>query len=389
MNNHSPTFAANAAPGSAAHVPQESYHTENPSAFYYGPKFFGYGLSQRGSSHIENNLPCQDFNALRIVKTATHQFLVAIVADGLGSCVMSHEGSRAAVQTVAEHCEHALRQCTAPTDQQIQEILRDAFSMAWNAIENHASALNQIPFSFYTTLTATVYDGTKLHIGHIGDGGVVAVFRNNSIAMVTQRHKGDTANSVYPLQSGENNWQFFTVDKPVIGYAVATDGVLDHFVPPDNYSDLIYEPFLTRFLFRKISGVGKLKESFVELDRFLSSQEYRSHVIDDITLFIVGNTAALRNARPPAFDEKRWFAKVCAAQAAMQDKSNTGAPPQAESCSERRKKYRPPLKRFAALHHTLYEYFIGGSRSSGKYASQNKDHRHRKKRITKEGEDTL
>lgn len=325
---------------------------------YFSSRFFSYGLSQQGSSHIERGVPCQDANGMRIVQKRRGQYLIAAAADGLGSCVLSHEGSQTAVQTAISHCVAGLQRYAAPTDQEILELLRQSFSLAWDSIEARAMEMNQLPFSYYTTLTVTVYDGAKLHIGHIGDGGVVALDTSGTISLVTKRHKGESASSVYPLQSGEANWQFLTVEKPVAGYAVATDGVLDSFVRYESYANLVYEPFVTGFLFNGIDSKWRVVDAFNEMDEFLRSPEYRNLVSDDITLLIVGNTGMLYGKKPPAFDLVGWDARARGEEACKQEQQK-----QPQQTSTKKHTVRRPFRMLKKV----YDYFAGSFIRKKKY----------------------
>lgn len=355
MNDRSPLQTTIPAAAGVVDANQDSAQVLSANATggsFYSPTFFGYGFSQQGSSHIEGGIPCQDANAVRIVSSKAGQHVITAIADGLGSCVMSHAGSLTAVLTATSHCENALKSSNMLSDQEILAEMKTAFSKAWDAIEEQAMAMNQLPFSFYTTLTLTIYDGEKLHIGHIGDGGVVAMFRSGRIALVTKRNKGDTATSVYPLQSGEDNWQFFTLKEPVIGFAAATDGVLDSFVKSETYGNLVYEPFLTDFLFRYITTEQQAMDAARQMDAFLQSKDFREYVHDDITLFVIGNTGVLRKRKAPVFDQEKWDEKVRAVSAELQARMNQS--PSAQTLAQKKSAYPNLLKR-------LYDYFVGGS----------------------------
>ena len=280
------------------------FSANSTGGVYYSPEIFCCGLSQQGSSHITHGTPCQDSNGLRVVLTEQNHYLITAVADGLGSCILSHEGSRTAVDAALAHCESVLSSDELSGDQQMLEMIRQSFCLAWDAIEAQAAERNQLPFSFNTTLTLTVYDGQKLHIGHIGDGGVVALFHDGAISLVTKRHNGKSAHSVYPLQSGEDNWQFLTLEESVHGFAISTDGVLDSFVQSEQNNSTVWEPFLTDLLYQNIGSSQDVQCLISQLGSFLSSEDYRARVSDDITLFVVGNTTALFGKKADASDEE-------------------------------------------------------------------------------------
>lgn len=279
----------------------------NATALYcFNNRFFYYGGSARGTSHKAQGTPCQDANYARIVTVDKTPWLIAAIADGVGSCILSHIGSAVAVKTAVEYCA---AQLTLPNPDFLS-IIRGSFYEAQDAVEEKAEEMKQLPFSFCSTLTLAIYDGKTLHFGHAGDDGLVALPQSGKITMVTQRHKGETANSVFPLQAGAEYWQIATVEEPVDGFALATDGVLDSFVCNQHLDNMVNEPFFTDLLFRDIRSEGDLERAMTYMDTLLNSTEYRKRVSDDLTLVIVGNTKAMQGRTPPPFDVAAWNARL-------------------------------------------------------------------------------
>ena len=221
----------------------------NESVVYFlSDPFFAYGCTLRGTSHLESEMPCQDYSDLCRIRAGGRLYLLSAIADGVGSCACSNEGSSAAVQAALDYCARYLPRLNPRNDQTILSLLRDSFRYAWRAVERQADETGRPHFNFCTTLTLCVYDGDRGYIGHIGDDGVVALYRRGGrIALATRRDKGDTANSVIPLQAGEKNWHFFATEECADGFLLATDGVLDSFVTSARYETMVYEPFMTPF----------------------------------------------------------------------------------------------------------------------------------------------
>ena len=268
---------------------------------------FVYGITMRGEYHRRGGTPCQDCSAVRLVKAGEKELLFLAVADGVGSCVQSHLGSATAVEVLAEHCAQGLSGEREPEGAAILELLRTGFDLAWQRIEKLADEMKQLPFSYFTTLTGAVYDGERLWLGHIGDDGAVILPREEGpMRLATTRHKGERANSVFPLQSGAENWQFLEVDGAINGFALATDGVLDSFVLPDACGGLVFEPFLSSFFYRTLERQADGVHALEELAEVLRSEEFLDRVGDDVTLLLVGNAAALKGRTPPAFDPEEW-----------------------------------------------------------------------------------
>lgn len=278
--------------------------------------WFAYGCSLQGESHRRTDTPCQDFCGAKTVYRNGKAYLIAAVADGVGSCQLSHLGARAAVRKVIRSCAHGLAAAETVSDQAMEQLLREGFRAAQELVEDMAERLQQLTYSFFSTLTACIYDGSTLHIGHIGDDGVVVLAAGDDTPrLVTRRHKGEEANSVCPLQHGEGLWQFFTVDGPVDGFLLATDGVLDSFVKSQRYENIVYTPFAANFLFQPIADRQELEELLTGAAEFLDGSAFREQVSDDITLLAVGSRRALTQRPAPAFDPQAWDAKIAAVDA--------------------------------------------------------------------------
>ena len=203
-----------------------------------------FSISQQGESHVIGNTVCQDYSASRIVRLQHKRKLLSIsaVADGVGSCEYSQYGSKVAVQTVMQHIEEHLGKAYSKGTETMIALIRSSFSLALQKIGECANSM-QMPFPLFdTTLSVAVYDGNTVWYGHIGDSGIVALFKKGTYSLVTQRHKGEEANSVYPLPN-KNMWEFGTVDG-IASFVLMTDGVLDFCVGNEIMGNRIFFPFL-------------------------------------------------------------------------------------------------------------------------------------------------
>ena len=292
-------------------------------AVYEGPKYSCFGYSLQGASHVDMNVPCQDFNDFKYIEGA--DIIVAAIADGVGSCPLSHWGSWAAVRAAIDYTEKGIRKLsrgkklTLTECPEIPVILSGAFSYASNFVEDFAEQQNRPVSAFMSTLTLVVYDGANLYCQHVGDDGVVAQFEDGSVEMVTRRIKGDEASSVYPLQSGKKFWQFSKTGadekRAVVAFVMATDGVLDAFVMSnDAYADVkdccggVYYPFMERSVYsedkqHKVSP-RKADEALSYYLSRMKSREYRRQVTDDLTLLSIINPMGVKRSKRPIFDKK-------------------------------------------------------------------------------------
>lgn len=260
-----------------------------------------FSISRQGESHIRHDLPCQDSSASFVVPSEGEpRFVVAIVADGVGSEPHSDEGSRVAVDTVARCLQEALE-----ADEQPQDMLlavEDAFEEALDAVLDVAED-HELPFAqFATTLTAAVFDGSTLWFGHAGDDGIVVMHTDGSYEMVTERHEGELANSVVPF--GVHHWQFGE-GADVASCVLMTDGVLDYCVRDESESNRIKLPFLKPLLYAALDTEEELEAARQDWDEFLTT-DFQQVVRDDLSLALLTNSEAVAQLPAYEFDIDAW-----------------------------------------------------------------------------------
>lgn len=275
-------------------LPETKYQEEG--------RYAGFAYSIQGASHRKKELPCQDRCEMRYLKE--QQILIAAVADGLGSCSLSHWGAYFAVKVALDKLEQEILSSGAEID--LSEQMPRAFEAARNKVEELADAAHQPVALFQSTLTAVVYRDEQLYCCHVGDDGVVVQYVDGTAEMLTQRMKGEEASSVYPLQTG--NWVVTVSSKPVAAFIMATDGVLDHFVfdPRQiSYFNGIYYPAV---MGPAIYGIQRMGASAAAkaCREYMETPSYRKAVEDDLTIVAVVNRKALGRAVSPVFDKLRW-----------------------------------------------------------------------------------
>ena len=284
-----------------------------------------FGLTFQGTSHKRSTppAPCQDYHALRWMEKES--IFLAAIADGVGSCRLSHWGAFTAVNAALDSVEKEISalaegrrlQLDAESGtfrKQMKEIMLNAFRTAQDAVEQLADSAQppQPVFSFQSTLTMAIYDGKCLYHGHAGDDGIVAQLPDGTVEMATRRMKGEEASSVYPLQTGESAWRFGLVPE-VAGFVMATDGVLDAFVQshPDyfgiNYCNGICYAFMEDAMkLLTETDPGCAQKAMAHYRDFLQSEEYTRQVTDDLTLVAVVSPGSMARASQPDFSLELW-----------------------------------------------------------------------------------
>lgn len=276
----------------------------------YNSEFSAFAVSLQGLSHVKKGVPCQDYSDVRIVEN--RNVAIGGIADGLGSCPLSHWGAYIAVTEALDYVEDAIRrQGPRLEEEQIHVMLNEAFETAVRKVEEAADQAMQAVRNLQSTLTVALYDGSSLYCCHVGDDGVVAQTQSGVVKLATRRLKGEEASSVYPLQTGK--WEI-TKMTSAAGFVMATDGVLDAFAMmyPDfnkiNYFNRIYYPFMEPAIYG-LAGKDRKAAANDTLDyykRYLSSAGYQSKVTDDLTLVAVIAPDILSRSKHPEFSIDTW-----------------------------------------------------------------------------------
>lgn len=207
---------------------------------------FNYGFSIVGKSHINKGTCCQDSH---MIKELDNGWIVAAVADGVGSAKNSQIGSSIAAKTVVEFCAECM-----PWDYSvigIKSMLRTAYNYAFKQIIKESEKSGETLESYDTTLTTVIYDGHRIIYGHSGDGGIIGLTIYGDYVQITSPQKGVDMISVLPLRSGYTVWSIDSYEEELAAVMIMTDGMLDGALCPyllklSNKSE-VYTPIATFF----------------------------------------------------------------------------------------------------------------------------------------------
>lgn len=211
------------------------------------------GVTKRGVAHRCYGTRCQDAHMIRRVKQVAiwkdggkrdrllpgKEYVVAAVADGLGSEAHSDIGAHAAVNTaVSTMCELIGTWCATGDSAlaiSMPRFLEQAMIKANNAVVKKAASMELPANEFDATLAIAVYDGEQLFYGSAGDSGVI-VKTDAGFELVTHPSREGEA-STYPLYC-KDRWEIGVFGHHVQGFLLATDGVLELLVPEFNNEKL-------------------------------------------------------------------------------------------------------------------------------------------------------
>ena len=210
------------------------------------------GVTKRGVAHRCYGTRCQDAHMIRRVKQVAiwkdggkrdrllpgKEYVVAAVADGLGSEAHSDIGAHAAVNTaVSTMCELIGTWCATGDSAlaiSMPRFLEQAMIKANNAVVKKAASMELPASEFDATLAIAVYDGDQLFYGSAGDSGVIAK-TDAGFELLTRPSRVGEAGT-YPLYCREK-WEISACGH-VRGFLLATDGVLELLVPEFNNENL-------------------------------------------------------------------------------------------------------------------------------------------------------
>lgn len=211
------------------------------------------GVTKRGVAHRCYGTRCQDAHMIRRVKQVAiwkdggkrdrllpgKEYVVAAVADGLGSEAHSDIGAHAAVNTaVSTMCELIGTWCATGDSAlaiSMPRFLEQAMIKANNAVVKEAASMELPANEFDATLAIAVYDGDQLFFASAGDSGVIAK-TDAGFELVTHPSREGEA-STYPLYC-KDRWEIGVFGHHVQGFLLATDGVLELLVPEFNNEKL-------------------------------------------------------------------------------------------------------------------------------------------------------
>lgn len=204
-----------------------------------------YEASVTGPSHKLQGRSNQDCCCVRVVEVpraeetldaaescevpaapAPRQVIVAAVADGVSSMILSGEGAHLASEAAVDAAAEAfVRGELVPGD---ASALKGVFERALRAVADVAAGEPAADIaSFACALCLVVWDGAHVWYGSAGDSGAIALDAASVPFALTHLHRGPLSCQVFPLHD-TYHWEFgFAAG--TAGVLMATDGMLEKF----------------------------------------------------------------------------------------------------------------------------------------------------------------
>jgi hypothetical protein len=263
--------------------------------------------SSIGGRHIEDNLPCQDSNA--VFYNLEMDFGIAIVSDGAGSASHSDLGSNIIVDKGiellnAKFSVNSFQDLIQKEQIEVDNFFIDFYRLLYKNFEEY-SLENDLPIkSLAATSIIVVFNQSGLICSHIGDGRAGYQDKENNWHSVLEPFKGEEANQTIFITSDiwESPNEFIRttkVNNQIQSFTLMSDGCesatfeLNRFNEETQLYEKLNNPYPKFFnpnvgILRELALGGKATDEIDELWlKFLHSgnSKFESE-IDDKTLIL-------------------------------------------------------------------------------------------------------
>jgi len=258
----------------------------------------------RGTSHLINDLPCQDRALSKtIVDSDGQEIFLGAVADGAGSACRSEYGAEIATKLILRKLEDFFKQGGVLT-----ELSRSAIEQWVNQISDQIGELaNDEGLSrreYACTLLVVAVKPTEGLFFQVGDGAIV-IGSEGSYCPVFWPMTGEYANTTYFITdpSAIEQIQFEIIDNKLIeDVALTSDGLQGLALQFDTQTahTPFFKPMFTQLTQENTPGLSEILSA--SLERFLDSKLVCNRTDDDKTLIL--STCRWNLASPVVSEEE-------------------------------------------------------------------------------------
>lgn len=266
-----------------------------------------YKMSIIGTAHqAKKGGVCQDASGVVVLKNG---WVVAAIADGLGSAKKSEVGSTTAVKVVLSFVSE--NHPDKWHEESLISLLRTAYHKALKTINTLAEENQDNLCDYDTTLTTVIYNGTNVVYGHAGDGGIIVLSSYGDYSVLTEAQKGEAFNETSPLRAGPDSWSFGVSKEDVCALTMMTDGIFDVAYPwlLAKTDQPIYVNYVRPFMdinVLKVSTPADFENAQTEITDFFKGP-YSKQITDDKTMVGIINTDVVPETKANDFyTEPDW-----------------------------------------------------------------------------------
>ncbi|MGV8122526.1 MAG: PP2C family serine/threonine-protein phosphatase [Candidatus Xenobiia bacterium LiM19] len=204
-------------------VPFKSSVTETASKHPSPPPRLSFWRSVaaavKGRSHESNGKVCQD----RVWTFSRHPLHVIALADGAGSCPLSHEGAETATKATARFFQKHISEMLSQSPETIREHL---LRYLIRELKSHARKLNVDFKALSCTLLFVAVYNEEFISGHMGDG-TIAAMQGGRLITLSRPESGEYVNETFFLTSSSAAARF-RIKKDTVhdmeGFMLMSDG---------------------------------------------------------------------------------------------------------------------------------------------------------------------
>jgi len=263
-----------------------------------GQMIFTYEYSSVGSSHVNKGIGNQDSKKVALIENG---WVIAAVADGVGSCKYADVASSIAANSSVQVCIDEIKSSGDNCD--LLEVIEKAFVQAERDIDERSQSENHLITDYDTTLSLVIYDGKNATYGHSGDGGIIGLTNAGDYVKITSPQKKEGV-YVIPLRAGKDSWIIERAEGEFASILLATDGVYDTFFPYllKGHPVEVYIPLIRYFADNNILKISDETKDAVskERDNYLNSDSCAS-ITDDKTIVVLVNVDVQPTVKDDAF----------------------------------------------------------------------------------------
>jgi hypothetical protein len=199
--------------------------------------WFVVGSSVIGKSHIEGNIPCQDFNHLEKINDL---WGIAVCCDGAGSAINSHIGSEFVAKESAKIFksiflkEQLGKNKELPQDNVWQELAKAGLYQVKQNLDDFAKKEGYKVESLACTIILAIYSPLGILVTHIGDGRAGFLTQNNEWKPMLTPWKGEEANQTVFITSAiwneniDNYIESLIIREQPLAFTLMSDGCEAH-----------------------------------------------------------------------------------------------------------------------------------------------------------------